>query len=123
MAKSADENKPTGGDSPKSGAAAQPAAPQQRPLEVDESNFVKSYANFCRVTLGREELIVDFGMNAQPIGTAVDKPIPIDQRIIVNYSTAKRLLAALATAVQRYDAIMESIRKQQEQQQQQPPQT
>ena len=51
---------------------------------------VACYANFCRVTGTPEELIIDFGLNNQPMGTPTEA-IPISQRIIVNFFTAKRL--------------------------------
>ena len=63
-----------------------------------------SYANFCRVTGSPEELIVDFGLNPQPIGVPKD-PIEVKQRIIVNFYTAKRLLAALQMSVARHEAV------------------
>ena len=67
---------------------------QARPIPVDDSETVSSYANFCRVTGSPEELIVDFGMNAQPMGTN-DRPVEISQRIVLNFYTAKRLLHCL----------------------------
>ena len=70
-----------------------PAAPQQVQIEVDDSHVIASYANFCRVTGSPEELIVDFGLNPQPMGVPKN-PIGVSQRIILNYFTAKRLLAA-----------------------------
>ncbi len=81
------------------------AAQQQPTMQVDESKMVKAYANFCRVTPGFEELIIDFGLSPQPIGAPQPASISIDQRIIVNYYMAKRLLAALAGSVQRYEQI------------------
>jgi hypothetical protein len=87
-------------------AAAPPAAQQQQQapqLQVDESNAISLYSNFCRVTGTPEELIIDFGLNSQPMGVP-DKPIKITQRIIVNYFTAKRMLAALQMSVQRHEA-------------------
>ena len=62
-----------------------------------------AYANFCRVTSTPEELIVDFGLNSQPAGIPAE-PIEITQRVIVNYYTAKRLLAALNMSVQRHES-------------------
>ena len=45
------------------------------------------------VTGTPEEVILDLGMNIQPF--AGDSPsIPITQRLIINYYTAKRMLAA-----------------------------
>lgn len=92
-------------DNPEVQAATPPAAPQQQAqVEVDDSNAGSSYANFCRVTGSPEELIIDFGLNPQPIGVPT-KPIAVNRRIIVNYFTAKRLLHALALSVQRHEAF------------------
>ncbi|MCA9216011.1 MAG: DUF3467 domain-containing protein [Planctomycetales bacterium] len=87
------------------------AAPQGQPqqqqappqVELDDSHVISSYANFCRVTGTPEELIVDFGLNTQPVGVP-ENPIPVTQRIILNHFTAKRLLAALSMSVQRHEA-------------------
>ena len=49
-------------------------------------------------------LIVDFGLNPQPIGVPKD-PIQVKQRIIVNFYTAKRLLAALQMSVARHESV------------------
>ncbi|MFO0870605.1 MAG: DUF3467 domain-containing protein [Pirellulales bacterium] len=84
--------------------AAAPAAQQQVQIEVDDSHVVACYANFCRVTGSPEELIVDFGLNPQPMGVPKN-PIGVTQRIILNYFTAKRLLAALSMSVQRHEAV------------------
>jgi hypothetical protein len=87
----------------------QPPAPgqsaaQTRPeVKFDDSKTIASYANFCRVTGTPEELIIDFGLNNQPMGVPTDA-IPIAQRIIVNFFTAKRLLAALNMSIQRHEA-------------------
>jgi hypothetical protein len=84
--------------------AAQAPRPAQAQLRVDDSNIVALYANFCRVTGTPEELIIDFGLNPQPIGIPTE-PIAVRQRIIVNFFTAKRLLAALSMSVQRHEAV------------------
>ena len=81
------------------------AAEQSQPVmevPVDESHIVAAYANFCRVTGTPEELIVDFGLNKQIAGTSPET-IQLNQRIIVNFFTAKRLAAALVMAVQRHE--------------------
>ena len=86
--------------------AAPPApAPQQTvQVQVEDKNAIALYANFCRVTGSPEELIIDFGLNPQPVGIPRE-PIEVKQRIIVNYFTAKRLLAALQMSVQRHEAV------------------
>ena len=81
--------------------AAQAQAAQQ--VQLDDSNVESCYANFCRVTGTPEELIIDFGLNTQPVGVP-EKPIRVSQRIILNHFTAKRLLAALSMSVQRHEA-------------------
>jgi hypothetical protein len=89
------------------GAAPAPAQPQQQQMvqiNVDDANVMALYANFCRVTGSPEELIIDFGLNPQPVGIPKD-PIQVKQRIIVNYYTAKRLLAALQMSIQRHEAV------------------
>ena len=73
-------------------------------LQVNDANAIACYANFCRVTGSPEELIIDFGLNPQPVGVPKD-PIEVKQRIIVNFFTAKRLLAALQMSVQRHEAV------------------
>jgi hypothetical protein len=91
-------------ESPKADAPApEQAQPQQPQVKVDDTHAVTSYANFCRVTGSPEELIIDFGLNSQPMGVP-QNPIGINQRIIVNFFTAKRLLAALHMSVQRHEA-------------------
>ncbi len=85
-------------------AAAQAAAPQQS-LQVDDSNVIATYANFCRVTGSPEELIIDFGLNPQPMMGIPKNPIPVTQRVIVNFFTAKRLLAALNMSIQRHEQV------------------
>ncbi len=83
-----------------------PAAPTQQrvAVQVDDSDTMCTYANFCRVTGSPEELIVDFALNPQPMG-APTSPIQIKQRTVMNYYTAKRLLAALQMSVQRHEAV------------------
>jgi hypothetical protein len=92
-------------EAPKTETPAGTPAPQQSvQINVDDSNVMALYANFCRVTGSPEELIIDFGLNPQPVGIPKD-PISVKQRIIVNYYTAKRLLAALQMSIQRHEAV------------------
>lgn len=80
--------------------------PQQQSVQVQvrDDEAIACYANFCRVTGSPEELIVDFGLNPQPVGIPKD-PIHVKQRVIMNFFTAKRLLAALQMSVQRHEAV------------------
>ncbi len=81
---------------------------QNRPITVNDSAAISAYANFCRVTGSPEELIIDFGLNSQPMGSS-DKPVDISQRIVLNFYTAKRLLHALHISVQRHEEVFGRI--------------
>ena len=82
---------------------AQEGQPAQRQrIEVKDDGAVSSYANFCRVTGTPEELIIDFGLNPQPVGIP-SEPVVITQRIVTNYFTAKRMLHALQLTIQRHE--------------------
>ena len=83
-------------------AAGQAADPQRTRVEVNDKDAVCLYANFCRVTGTPEELILDFGLNAQPFGVPTE-PVEVKQRIVTNYFTAKRMLQALHMSVQRHE--------------------
>ena len=90
-------------------AEPRPAEPAQRPssqVAVDDSQALTSYGNFCRLTGTPEELLIDFGLSPQPIGSQQPQTkVNLDQRVIVNYFMAKRLLHLLNGAVQRYEQI------------------
>ncbi len=87
---------------PGTGKAPQAPGQQATRVQVDDSDAPCAYANFCRVTGTPEELIIDFGLNAQPFGIPTE-PVKISQRIVTNYYTAKRMLHALHLSVQRHE--------------------
>ncbi len=83
-------------------AAAAPQAQQTQEVVVDDSSANAGYANFCRVSSTPEELILDLGLNPTPYATGkVD--VKVNQRIILNHFTAKRLWSALSMALQRHE--------------------
>ena len=90
-------------DAKETSKSANPQEQQQAVrVQVEDKHAVTSYANFCRVTGTPEELIIDFGLNAQPFGVP-SEAVSITQRIVTNYYTAKRLLHALHLSVQRHE--------------------
>ncbi|HVA45988.1 MAG TPA: DUF3467 domain-containing protein [Pirellulales bacterium] len=99
-----DERGPEGASGGDAGRA-QPQAQQpqaQQGVKVDDSKMIAMYANFCRVTGTPEELIIDFGLNPQPFGVPTE-PVVVNQRIVTNFYTAKRMLHALQLTVQRHE--------------------
>lgn len=77
-------------------------APPRPEVHVDDASAIVCYANFCRVTGTPEELILDFGLNAQPMGAPTN--VEIKQRLVMNYFTAKRLFQALGMSIQRHES-------------------
>ena len=63
-----------------------------------------TYSNFCRGALTPEEVVLDFGFNANAFGVKVlEEDIQIQNRIILSPSTAKRLLFQLNEMVRRHE--------------------
>jgi hypothetical protein len=91
-----------GGDGASATRPSAAPAQQRGQVSVTDKDAISLYANFCRVTGTPEELILDFGLNAQPFGVPSD-PVEVKQRIVVNYFTAKRMLQALHMSVQRHE--------------------
>jgi hypothetical protein len=87
------------------GEGASQGQPQQPVNEVvvDDSATLPSYSNFCRVTATPEEVICDFGLNPQPFAMGRQE-VKANQRIVMNFYTAKRLLTALGMTIQRHEA-------------------
>ncbi len=82
--------------------------PQGTEVHVDDSGTLPSYSNFCRVTATPEEVILDFGLNPQPFATG-RQDVKANQRIVMNFYTAKRLLTALSMTIQRHEGTFGSI--------------
>ena len=92
-----------------SGEQAQQAPVQQQTeVFVDDSATKPSYSNFCRVTATPEEVILDFGLNPQPFATG-RQDVKANERIVMNFYTAKRLLSALNMTIQRHEGTFGSI--------------
>lgn len=85
-----------------------PQAQQTTEVVVDDSSTLPSYSNFCRVTATPEEVILDFGLNPQPFATG-RQDVKANQRIVMNFYTAKRLLTALGMTIQRHEGTFGSI--------------
>jgi len=81
---------------------ASPPPPAQ--VQISDTDAVADYANFCRISGTPEELLIDFGLNPQPVGTP-SEPIVISQRVVTSWHTAKRLLSALQMSVERHESV------------------
>lgn len=83
-------------------------AQQTTEVHVDDTGALPSYSNFCRVTATPEEVILDFGLNPQPFAQG-RQDVKANQRIVMNFYTAKRLLTALGMTIQRHEGTFGSI--------------
>jgi hypothetical protein len=95
-------------DAPSLQGAGQQPAQQQTEVVVDDSSTLPSYSNFCRVTATPEEVILDFGLNPQPFATG-RQDVKANQRLVMNFFTAKRLLTALGMTIQRHEQTFGAI--------------
>ena len=86
----------------------QPSETHAQPIQFDDSKVSATYANFCRVVGTPEELIIDFALNPQPVGIPTS-PITVSNRIVTNFYTAKRMLLALQTTIQRHEKMFGSL--------------
>lgn len=87
-------------------SGADPQAPQQVRLEIDDSNVEAHYANLCLVSSTPEEVILDLALNPNPLSNQPQtRRVRISQRVIMNHYTAKRLTALLHSAVQRHEQM------------------
>jgi hypothetical protein len=77
-------------------------------MVVDDSGALATYANFCRVTATPEEVILDFGLNPQPFSTG-GQVVKTNQRIVMSFYTAKRLLSAIGMTIQRHEQTFDAI--------------
>jgi len=86
----------------------------QRLANLEDRGVSGSYANFVRVTGSPEEVVVDFCLVPNPSERS-DEKIEIQNRVVLSYFGAKRLLAALHQTVarheQRFGVIELDVRK------------
>jgi hypothetical protein len=83
-----------------SSAGQRTARPQVR-VNVRDDGSVPIYINFCRMNATPEEVLIDFGINAQPGAGSQD--VVLTSRVGLNYYTAKRLWMALGAIVHRHE--------------------
>jgi hypothetical protein len=80
---------------------------QQVRLAIDERNMQTGYANAFRTNGTAEEVMLDFGLNiVNPAGAQDNQPqivFQVNERVILNYYSAKRLAIALGQLINRHE--------------------
>ena len=75
-------------------------------LRMDERNMTTGYANAFRTNGTAEEVMLDFGINLVAPGAEANKPeivFQVNNRIILNYYSAKRLAITLSQLIRRHE--------------------
>lgn len=85
-------------------SAPPPITPPTPQIQVNDKHVAASYANFARVSGTPEELILDFGLNTNVPGAPAQEAVAAEQRVVINYFTAKRLFQVLAMTVERHES-------------------
>lgn len=98
-----DRTMPEGGRMGPSDEMPGDAPPAGRPtLHIDDTKATAFYANFCRVTGTPEEVVLDLALNVQPFPSQ-GQTVAVGQRVVMNYFTAKRMMAALQMTIERHE--------------------
>jgi hypothetical protein len=84
------------------------SAQQPHEVVVDDAGTLTTDANFCRVTATPEEMLLDFALSTQPFA-AGRQEVKANQTIVMNYFTAKRLVAAIGMTIQRHEQTFGAI--------------
>lgn len=104
MAKDTPEPTP---DQPVADQARQQTGQQQVQLRIDESGLQTTYANAFRTNGTAEEVLLDFGLNLMgPAPQPQGQPqilFKVNQRVIMNYYSVKRLAITLSQLIRRHE--------------------
>ncbi len=102
-----ESNTPPEGDKPIEEQAREQTGQRQVRLRMDERNMKTSYANAFRTNGTAEEVMLDFGLNlvGPPAGEDQQPEIvfQVNERIILNYYSAKRLAITLSQLIHRHE--------------------
>jgi hypothetical protein len=94
-------------DQPVEEQARQQTGQQQVQLRIDESALQTTYANAFRTNGTAEEVLLDFGLNLiGPPQQAQGQPqilFRVNQRVIMNYYSVKRLAITLSQLIRRHE--------------------
>ncbi len=87
-----------------------PTAPNpatEQPIELAGAEAI--YSNMCRGVMTSEEVILDFALNPNINGRVLDEPIQVKSRVVMSFSSAKRLLHLLHAMVSKHEQTFGEI--------------
>ena len=98
---------PTSGDGIVEDQAREQTGQRQIRLRINDQGMTTSYANAFRTNGTAEEVLLDFGLNLiEQTGRPDDQPeilFKVNDRIIMNYYSAKRLAITLSQLIRRHE--------------------
>ena len=107
MAKRNDNDAEVPADKPVEEQARQQTGQQQVRVRLDERNMTTSYANAFRTNGTAEEVMLDFGLNLvgppSREGDQAEIIFRVNNRVILNYYSAKRLALTLSQLLRRHE--------------------
>lgn len=80
--------------------------PQNVQLMLDEREMRTTFCNAYRIHTTAEEVVVDFGfnmLNPNPQGGQQQMLFKVTERIVMSYSTTKRLTGSLSQLIRRFE--------------------
>lgn len=77
--------------------------PSQSALKISTAKTATIYSNMCRGVMTSEEVILDFALNPNLNGRVLDEDIEISNRVVMSFSSAKRLLHLLHAMVNKHE--------------------
>jgi hypothetical protein len=80
--------------------------PQNVQLMLDEREMKSMFANAYRIHTTAEEVVLDFGfnmLNPNPQGGQQQMLFKVTDRVIMTYSTVKRLTGSLGQLIRRFE--------------------
>ena len=102
-----EESPEAAGDKPIEEQAREQTGQRQVQLRIEEADMETTYANAFRTNGTPEEVMLDFGLNlAAPGAQQQARPeivFTVNQRVVLNYFSAKRLAITLGQIIRRYE--------------------
>lgn len=81
----------------------------QQTLQISVEKADTIYSNMCRGVMTSEEVILDFALNPNLNGKVLDEALEVKSRVVMGFSSAKRLLHLLHAMVSKHEEAFGTI--------------
>lgn len=80
---------------------------QSLPISMEKAQTI--YSNMCRGVMTSEEVILDFALNPNLNGKVLDEPLEVQTRVVMSFSSAKRLLHLVHAMVTKHEEAFGTV--------------